>query len=182
MQYTSQLARLKASYKPEISTVSYLEEIKNLLENAIRENSLNSNHNIPEPNKIKSELIKSEKIAEPTKSEPNSEPMNIEENLNSSVNSEEENPLNQGLVTDDEEDEENEKNYDNEDESIILSKIVDNLLEDLNIILKSQTLQLDESITDKKFDEIIPSKKLKEIVIEGWSELHINHKKELKQK
>ena len=46
----------------------------------------------------------------------------------------------------------------------------------MNTIPKSQTLQLDESIIDKKFDEIIPSKKLKYIVIEGWSELYINHK------
>jgi len=42
MQYTSQLARLKESYKPEISTNSYLEEIKTLLEYAISNNNLNT--------------------------------------------------------------------------------------------------------------------------------------------
>ena len=54
MQYTSQLARLKESYKPEISTNSYLEEIKTLLEYAIQSNTLKTEE--------KSEPIKTEPI------------------------------------------------------------------------------------------------------------------------
>ena len=64
MQYTSQLARLKESYKPEISTNSYLEEIKTLLEYAIQTNTLTKSE-------VKSEPIKTEPtINEPTINEP----------------------------------------------------------------------------------------------------------------
>ena len=54
MQYTSQWARLKESYKPEISTNSYLEEIKTLLEYAIQSNKLKIEE--------KSELTKTEPL------------------------------------------------------------------------------------------------------------------------
>ena len=54
MQYTSQLARLKESYQPEISTNSYLEEIKTLLEYAIQSNTLKTEE--------KSELTKNEPL------------------------------------------------------------------------------------------------------------------------
>ena len=68
MQYTSQLARLKESYKPEISTNSYLEEIKTLLEYAIQTNTLKTEEK-SEP--IKTEPIKTEPIkTEPIKTEP----------------------------------------------------------------------------------------------------------------
>ena len=70
MQYTSQLARLKESYKPEISANSYLEEIKTLLEYAIQKNTLTKTEEKSEP--IKSEPIKIEPIkTEPVKTETN---------------------------------------------------------------------------------------------------------------
>jgi hypothetical protein len=70
MQYTSQLARLKESYKPEISTNSYLEEIKTLLENAIQTNTLTRTEVKTEP--IKTEPPKTEPIiTEPIETETN---------------------------------------------------------------------------------------------------------------
>ena len=63
MQYTSQLARLKESYKPGISTNSYLEEIKTLLEYAIQSNTFKTEE--------KSELTINEPLkTEPLKTEP----------------------------------------------------------------------------------------------------------------
>ena len=69
MQYTSQLARLKESYKPEISTNSYLEEIKTLLEYAIQTNTFTKTEVKSDP--IKTEpTINEPAINEPIKTEP----------------------------------------------------------------------------------------------------------------
>ena len=85
MQYTSQLARLKESYKPEISANSYLEEIKTLLEYAIQKNTLTKTEEKSEP--IKTDPIKIEPIkTEPIKIEPiKTEPVKTETNKSEDV-------------------------------------------------------------------------------------------------
>ena len=70
IKYESQLARLKESSKPEISTNSYLEEIKNLLEYAIQTNTFTKTEEKSET--TKTEPIKTEPIkTEPIKTEKN---------------------------------------------------------------------------------------------------------------